>query len=408
MPNEWVASFQVPKKCDAEVISCLRKVAEQYPDAKASATAQLGNAPQMSISLEGDSQSDGVEKLLALRATAVGSFTAHINPHGRVQLTRSGSPGANDSVKITVAVSNPPSSETLANLAGRTQLAFGTIRFGNEVSSALAGNVEAFYTGRETALSRIEALSEDLLQKSHQRELQAQNARKELEARLQEETNRLQEKLRADFEAKTAKVQERANELDSRARVLDTQESRNARRVIRRDIKEELKSRSSKFSLSDGTSNMRRIVHVTSWMLLIAFGASAALGWYSVGAENQILAATRGLLPSFAFGATAVFYLRWTNQWFHDHASEEFRLKRLELDVDRASWLVEMAFEWRQENSGDLPDKLLETISKGLFMEAEFSQAEHPFEQLIQQATSLNVKMPNGSEASLKTSGKSK
>jgi hypothetical protein len=50
-------------------------------------------------------------------------------------------------------------------------------------------------------------------------------------------------------------------------------------------------------------------------------------------------------------------------------ADEEFRLKRISLDVDRAIWVVETALEW-QEQKQTIPPQLLEQLSRDLFATA--------------------------------------
>jgi len=66
-----------------------------------------------------------------------------------------------------------------------------------------------------------------------------------------------------------------------------------------------------------------------------------------------------------------VFYIKWRNRWFQKHADEEFKLKRLELDFDRASWLVEMALEWRERGYEDIPLPLIEKLGKNIFESEE-------------------------------------
>ena len=55
------------------------------------------------------------------------------------------------------------------------------------------------------------------------------------------------------------------------------------------------------------------------------------------------------------------------NRWFEQHAAAEFLLKQFQLDVDRSSWLVETALEWRRAEKTELPAPLLEGIARNLF-----------------------------------------
>ena len=102
------------------------------------------------------------------------------------------------------------------------------------------------------------------------------------------------------------------------------------------------------------------------------------------------------------FVTTAVFFIKWNNQWFQRHANEEFQLKRMELDIDRASWFVEMAFEWKEEKGEDIPEALIERLTHGLFGETGGDHAVEPSESVIHAllgAARLKVKLPGDIEA---------
>jgi len=64
---------------------------------------------------------------------------------------------------------------------------------------------------------------------------------------------------------------------------------------------------------------------------------------------------------------TLIFFIRWQDRWYEAHANEEFRFKRLDLDVDGASWLVEMMLEWRGVE-GPISRVTLSTISRTGFL----------------------------------------
>ena len=80
--------------------------------------------------------------------------------------------------------------------------------------------------------------------------------------------------------------------------------------------------------------------------------------------------------------ATIIFYIRWNDSWFRQHADEEFQLKRFELDIDRASWVVEMALEWKDEKGTEIPEELIERFTENLFKDQNiFESAKHPSEE---------------------------
>ncbi len=109
----------------------------------------------------------------------------------------------------------------------------------------------------------------------------------------------------------------------------------------------------------------------------------------------------RQALVSVAFGATSIFFIRWHNSWFERHAAEEFRLKRLDLDIDRASWIVETALEWQNVSGGStIPEGLLSKLAHGIFVEERNEGAEHPAESLgralLDSAKRVSLKTPIG------------
>jgi hypothetical protein len=107
-------------------------------------------------------------------------------------------------------------------------------------------------------------------------------------------------------------------------------------------------------------------------------------------------------LALLGMGSSIVFYIRWQDRWSEAHAAEEFRLKRLALDMDRASWLVEVMLEWRKEREGEeIPKELIGPLAAGLFEPGTSSPAlRHPAEDilaaLLLSPASVDVDLPRG------------
>jgi hypothetical protein len=101
-----------------------------------------------------------------------------------------------------------------------------------------------------------------------------------------------------------------------------------------------------------------------------------------------------------AFASSVVFYIRWQDRWSNAHAAEEFRLKRFDLDLARASWLVEVMLEWSKAQT-ELPKDLIEKLATGLFEQSASEPAiKHPAEEilsaLLSSSSSINLKLPGG------------
>ena len=59
-------------------------------------------------------------------------------------------------------------------------------------------------------------------------------------------------------------------------------------------------------------------------------------------------------------------------------------MKRVDLDIDRANWLVELAMEWRNTMKSELPTELIEKLARNLFVADESAVGDiHPAETLL-------------------------
>ncbi len=87
------------------------------------------------------------------------------------------------------------------------------------------------------------------------------------------------------------------------------------------------------------------------------------------------------------FGSTLVFYLRWLNYRFRQHAETEFHNLNFSKDILRASWIAELLLEAHsptdeRQQPFDIPDFLLEQYSADLFQKSTSSTSIHPIEDL--------------------------
>ena len=173
-----------------------------------------------------------------------------------------------------------------------------------------------------------------------------------------------------------AKLDEREKELDEHKKKIDLRESKAVRRQLREDLKKVLKERGVSSELTKGTQNKRWIVFGVYVLFIVALAIFTGIAWWnspkSEGTIDWVLLVRQGVW-AVSLLVTIGFFVRWNNQWFIRHADEEFRLKRLELDIDRASWIVEQTLEWKSEG-GEIPQHLLEQLTKNLFAE---DRADH-------------------------------
>ena len=278
------------------------------------------------------------------------------------------------------------------------------------IERALGPELAEFYRLREVGLSRLEALTQKLTEETH-------SYRMKLDAELIEHKRELTESLEAKERTIDAHYQERNAGLDSREQELerlrldlDDRTARHARREQSRALQEKISRRSEDFSLTRATRNKRIPVHLIFIVLLsLSSGLIAVSLLYPVAATEGAefwLGLVRLPIGALGFALTALFYIRWTDQWFRQHANQEFRLQQLALDVDRAGYATEMLMEWQEDKGGEMPAVLVDRLTAGLFTDqTTATRVQHPSEDvtatLLKAASGVRVNVPEIGEVAL-------
>jgi hypothetical protein len=277
--------------------------------------------------------------------------------------------------------------------------------FGRELSE--------FYAQREDVLGRLEALNARILESNEVYRLKLEAQTDEARRTLQQEYNGRAQQFSDDVRRREDALTNRDSELKQRETELDNRSSTHARRQIRQDVKKIIAERTASFHLSTDTTRKRVPVHAL-FLILIASSASlfvaALLGFLPLPAAlPRWFSAVRLPLITAALAASIVFYIRWVDNWFRQHADEELRLKRLELDIDRASWVVEMALEWKSEKGGEIPSELIDRLSRNLFEIEPSRRVNHPSEDLasalLGASAGLSLNIPGIGEARVDRKG---
>lgn len=182
-------------------------------------------------------------------------------------------------------------------------------------------------------------------------------------------------------QAMQAQLNQQESELRQRISEFDARESKFVRRDLLAKLTE-LLDQFGTFSLSEDTTKKRRPVTIAVFVMAAAFIALAlGAGWnyFATLDLHYLPASTAGLL---GFSATMLFYLKWSDRWFREHADEELQSKRYKADMLRASWAAELAAEWAKEGK-DVPPELLEVFARNLFVNAPLGETEHPADALL-------------------------
>lgn len=292
-----------------------------------------------------------------------------------IERDRSGSDVPLD--KLTIykndSVSGPSLSDlALANVIRSVKKAFLT---SSDDVQSIHGQDTVFpkiVSAHQNMIAELERAAKDILvvntKKLSELELHYEAKRESLEAAYKEK----EDNLRSLYDGKFSALSQREREIDER-------DNTHARRAIRNELKEKIRDGYSGFELSASTRKTRYAVHLAVYMSVMALSiitVSSYVASNDLSDARYYVFALKTLGLSIAIGGLIAWYIRWLNEWFKRHADAEFRLRQLELDVDRASWVVETALEWKAEQNSPIPDHLLTSISRNLFRSDEEVGAE--------------------------------
>lgn len=333
------------------------------------------------------------------------SFQTPNNAAGNGNINFVRQPGGTATVLINV---NGPLDQDLNR---RTQIGLAFHRafeqfHRRKIFAQLPQEIAEFYTRRESTLLRLEEMATRAAEntEAHRRKLDElfEERRQKLDAEYQDRI----EQLRIESDKKSQALDEKSKALEQREADLEKADNTHARRKLRQDLKSTLKERHTKFTLTRETENKRRPVLLAFLALMaVTLAASWYFGWLAAQPAPQ------GMLPWFpslrlalsvaGFAGATIYFIRWQDRWSQIHAEEEFRLKRLDLDVDRASWLVEVLLEWRGEKGTEIPQELISRLASGLFDPGRTTpSATHPVEDaiasLLASPASLKLRLPGG------------
>lgn len=247
---------------------------------------------------------------------------------------------------------------------------------------------QALYQSREQDLQRLERMQETFFESLTKFSSDQQEKQEDFRRQLEEEYAARQSKLEEQHQERMGQFESKEADLKKLRAEIDERENRQARRDIYEDLKEKLVARNTSYELTKGAKRRRWLILAFSVALMGTFG----WGFYVCFQKNVMTNAPSVNWPAIgsqiafavAFIGTATFFIRWNNQWFMKHAEEEFKLKRLDLDIDRANWLVELAMEWKNLTKSEIPPELVNRLSRGLFVAEGLKDIDiHPAETLI-------------------------
>ena len=182
-------------------------------------------------------------------------------------------------------------------------------------------------------------------------------------------------KLQEEYERRDGELDQREEQLKQRTKDVDLADAKTSRRKLRDQLKEKLDKLAGELKFTAQTNNDR-------WVLYIVLTAALLVGAIVVieagfamrdpvalQGSGGLLLAIRAATGSILFGSVLVFFIRWQSAWVRHRTTEELRLLRTSLDVERASWVVETLVEFKNEQIEKMPDALLAAVTRNLFAE---------------------------------------
>lgn len=396
--------YQTFKLSDRRVVEAMLAVAHDVElPASTKISVSITGAPNLELPLQEIQDSPQYQALTSADAALAHQIALHGYPQGHLIISRQ---ATYDEASVRLQEQHVNADFAIKFLAsiGKHLPTYGRTEATDKV---LGDELAEFYRRREQGLIQLEAFSQELIERNTEFRDKLEREFVERQRRLEEQINVQRQTLEAEHAAKLCTLEEREQALQERVKELDDRESRHVRREIRRDLKKALADRSQRFELSASTVGKRRVIH---GLFVVLLAVSLAMLWQFLPktAEDYVAAdfwvrVGKSAFAAIGFAMTAVFYIRWNDWWFRQHADEEFRLKRLELDIDRASWVVEMALEWsREKEAGPVPAAIMEGVTRNLFESPAVSRPMHPAEDaltaLLGASAGAVVKMPGGSE----------
>ena len=278
------------------------------------------------------------------------------------------------------------------------------------IEKVLGPEMAEFYRLREEGLSRLESLTQKIVTETHAYRLRLDAEMAEHKKALTASFDEKEQTLEAKYDERTAELKSRDEELDKQRQELDDRSARHARREQSRALQDKIANRSKKFTLTPDTRRKRWPVHGIFVVLLVLTGGliGRSLLVPAMATEGVALWLEFGRLPLgiLGFALTAIFYIRWNDHWFRQHADQEFKLQQLALDVDRAGYATEMLLEWQEDKGGEMPAVMVDRLTAGLFTDqTSVGRVRHPSEDIasamLKVASNVRIDVPGIGELTL-------
>lgn len=415
--------FRSPRLADRQIIDGMREILlEVELGGPTLHFVPFHGAQTVQVALEDAEKNEMLNAILAQKASVIQQFELIVTPanqrrRGILRINRKGEEFF-DEVTLIWDPNYPVISESdFAKIVHVAKKAFKEVKLDGSLAGFTNKEINKYYEARDATITRLESINQELLFGLHKRQLELDQVLEEKKRALNDAQEAKLQEFKDEFATKQTKLEERAAELEKRQADFDMRESKYLRRQLRQDMLTKLENLGQKFELTKGTRRLRWPIAAFALLLaaffatmtVLAFNQTAAivaaagqdltkLNWWQLG-----FLGLKQLGFAAAFLGVAWYYIKWNDRWFRQHADAEFMFKQMDLDVNRASWVVELALEWKDEQGREIPPELLERLTRNLFRQSSTPEDEDtgPTDVasiLLGSASNLKVKAPTGAE----------
>ena len=421
--------FKIPRQPDRQVIESLKQLA---------AEAAIPQPELYYVPFEGGGgkhvgfgayeQDEILKEVLPLNDAAL--VTINLNGHApqnrRTYVTvRRVGKELFDEVSVNFDGNQPRLPEPqFAKMLGLAKKLLKEVRIEGVLGGFASEEMTKYYEAREATLSRLEAMNRELLYGIHQRQQQLEDQFQRKSAQLEAELAKQREEQQRLFDEKMGLVRQEKEVLAKQLSEFDTRQSKYLRRQHHKDMLTQLGALSKKFELTPETRRLRWPIIGFIVVFLAFCGMMTVLNFNQTSdiikaAGNDLSKLSWGHLTllgfkQLGFGAAFLFgawyFVKWNDRWLRQHADAEFMFKQMEVDVNRASWVVEMASEWLDDKKTELPAHVVDVLTRNLFKYTTRSDdhEEPPTDipsLIFGAASSVKLTTPTGAEIELDRKG---
>lgn len=377
MPHRWLTS----KHIDSALVESIREIKANWPEVRGGLHLLSDTYHDLAEVLNEDSE---IGSLLAGSNNCL-IVVLNLNFGGLAFTMERGDRNGNahptvmDFVVASPEATRPGDEPNRARALAAAQEIWPPVIFPAVTGSAVdpTASIEGAIAIQHKGVEELRTVATQVLRETTEFRQQLERESREREAQRSYEHQQALETLQREFNEKLSELAQQREAVETEKRQLDDRHNTHARRDIRNQLLSDVRDRTAEFKLSTDTVRKREAVARGIIGLILFLGGTALTalmieylhsgGVRPLPDSDKYWLWARASLALFGTVATLVYYTKWADRWARRHEDAELQLRQFQIDINRASWVVESCLEWRKSTNTDVPPDLLKTISQGLF-----------------------------------------